>query len=287
MNSRFTVPIVLWAVFAGTEVLAEDCVQGEQLYEASRIAVDPGDRVDLLRRSLASCRDPVAYADLGTLLLESGDADGARQAFFDARDLSGEARQLAEIHALIARSYLAVDRLAEALAAIDTAFLFTPGDASALMIETRLSIDTHPRRTALSAGEIARTFAARRSMAQAKGLVVVETLDIFILFDTDRDLPNQQGRRQLAALGTALSRRKPGDRFEFIGHADARGLAHYNQGLSERRADRVARLIAADFPLLVGRIETRGLGETQPRYPGAGTEAYRLNRRIEVQVVSH
>ena len=42
MNARFTVPIVLWAVFAGTEVLAEDCVQGEQLYEASRIAVDPG-----------------------------------------------------------------------------------------------------------------------------------------------------------------------------------------------------------------------------------------------------
>ena len=73
----------------------------------------------------------------------------------------------------------------------------------------------------------------------------------------------------------------PDLRIRVDGHTDASGSAEYNQSLSERRADAVAKYLT-DTGIDPSRIETRGAGESEPVFSGA--DAFR-NRRIELTVL--
>lgn len=71
---------------------------------------------------------------------------------------------------------------------------------------------------------------------------------------------------------------------EVAGHTDSRGSADYNQGLSERRADAVARYLESQgvMPL---RIITVGLGEDRPVANNSTSAGQLLNRRVELTLV--
>lgn len=66
------------------------------------------------------------------------------------------------------------------------------------------------------------------------------------------------------------------------GHADDRGTLDYNQALSERRAQAVKDFFA-NGGLDKNRIKTRGYGEVSPIASGKTEEAYKKNRRVEIE----
>lgn len=65
------------------------------------------------------------------------------------------------------------------------------------------------------------------------------------------------------------------------GHADDRGTLDYNQALSERRANAVKDFFVKGG-LVKNRIKTRGYGEVNPAVTGKTEEAYKKNRRVEI-----
>jgi len=68
------------------------------------------------------------------------------------------------------------------------------------------------------------------------------------------------------------------------GHCDERGSNEYNMSLGERRA-----LAVRDYLMNLGidgaRIQTKSLGEEQPKAPGHDETAWTVNRRVEFVIV--
>jgi peptidoglycan-associated lipoprotein len=74
----------------------------------------------------------------------------------------------------------------------------------------------------------------------------------------------------------------PNRRVRLEGHADERGTREYNLALGERRANSIR-----DFLIVNGasraQIETVSYGEERPAVRGQTEDAYRQNRRVEIQ----
>ncbi|MBT8439040.1 MAG: OmpA family protein, partial [Gammaproteobacteria bacterium] len=71
---------------------------------------------------------------------------------------------------------------------------------------------------------------------------------------------------------------------EITGHTDSTGAASYNQQLSERRADAVARYLRSTG-IMSARIATEGLGEHYPKASNATPGGRSQNRRVELRLV--
>ena len=71
---------------------------------------------------------------------------------------------------------------------------------------------------------------------------------------------------------------------DIYGHTDSTGSDAYNQQLSERRADSVARYLESRG-VQSARIGTRGFGETQPIAPNDTEDGRAANRRVEIRIV--
>jgi len=71
---------------------------------------------------------------------------------------------------------------------------------------------------------------------------------------------------------------------DVVGHTDSTGSHQYNQGLSERRADSVAKYLISQKVAAV-RIETFGMGETRPIASNATSQGRQLNRRVELTLI--
>ncbi len=85
----------------------------------------------------------------------------------------------------------------------------------------------------------------------------------------------------LDALGTALvDPSLASARFMIAGHTDSRGTDEYNQSLSERRADAVARYLAGKFKIDSGKLEVAGFGESE--LFDARRPEDQINRRVQV-----
>lgn len=68
---------------------------------------------------------------------------------------------------------------------------------------------------------------------------------------------------------------------DILGHTDSTGRADYNQTLSVRRADSVARYLESQ-QVLGDRIITRGFGQNAPIADNDTPEGRALNRRVEI-----
>jgi len=68
------------------------------------------------------------------------------------------------------------------------------------------------------------------------------------------------------------------------GHTDSRGSNEYNQALSERRADTVAKYLLSKG-VVEARIEAVGFGEGAPIADNATAEGRSLNRRVELALI--
>ena len=116
----------------------------------------------------------------------------------------------------------------------------------------------------------------------------------------------EQQRREQAALNTTVfyfdfdvAEFQPSDRETLIvharnlaanpnrsvrleGHADERGTREYNLALGERRANSIRDFLIVNGASR-GQLETVSYGEERPSVNGQAEDAYRQNRRVEVQ----
>jgi len=111
-------------------------------------------------------------------------------------------------------------------------------------------------------------------------LIVVMPNDI--LFATDSSRVGSVLRGDLAALAQNL-RKYPNSVVEIGGHTDSVGTASYNAALSQRRANAVASILAANG-VPNWRLRTVGYGENRPVASNQDAYGRQQNRRVEIVI---
>ncbi|MFN3984777.1 MAG: OmpA family protein [Rhodocyclaceae bacterium] len=109
-------------------------------------------------------------------------------------------------------------------------------------------------------------------------------LDGRILFDTDTDTLSNEARGLIARIADAL-RLIEIDDVLVEGHTDNVGDPAYNQALSLRRADAVARELAT-HGIADDRIARRGHGSSRPIADNRSAEGRAQNRRVAIVVLA-
>jgi len=104
-----------------------------------------------------------------------------------------------------------------------------------------------------------------------------------VLFGVDKDVLGADAKQsldELAKQATTL------DRFviEVQGFTDKSGPAEYNNVLSERRAQAVARYLANQYNIPVRSITLLGQGYAQPVADDKTRDGRKQNRRVEVKL---
>ena len=136
----------------------------------------------------------------------------------------------------------------------------------------------------VSATEISRALGVARGFKPMAGKP--PAVDVPVSFRFDSVELTVKGERQAGEMLAAM--REPtyaGQRFRLVGHTDTQGSADYNLGLSRRRAERLREWFLARSDLDAGRIETRGLGESDPLLDGDSEAEHARNRRVELQLL--
>jgi len=117
-----------------------------------------------------------------------------------------------------------------------------------------------------------------------KGLVVVQRGKLEILdkiyFETDKDVIKEQSFPLLDAIAATIKGHPEISLLEIQGHADERGDDDHNLDLTDRRSRAVMRAME-DRGVEVGRLRSRGYGETKPICTQHNEECWSKNRRVE------
>ncbi|MEJ2256335.1 MAG: OmpA family protein, partial [Woeseiaceae bacterium] len=87
----------------------------------------------------------------------------------------------------------------------------------------------------------------------------------------------------LSSVGTVLDEYEQ-TVVEVAGHTDSTGSEEYNQALSERRADSVARYLQSQG-VIQQRLITAGMGELHPVADNGTSAGRQANRRVEITLV--
>lgn len=130
------------------------------------------------------------------------------------------------------------------------------------------------------AEELAESIPGASVQRVGEGIVVTFESGLLFPFDSDQMLP--AGRENLNNLALSLQR-YPETEVLIIGHTDSDGADSYNQGLSERRANAAANLLAS-FGTPRDRVRTMGRGESEPVADNATEWGKQQNRRVEVVI---
>ena len=148
-----------------------------------------------------------------------------------------------------------------------------PADPSAAAKETSFLNSVRNRQTrSLSMGE--RQEIAELAASKPK-------IDLEIHFDYHSADIAKSSTQAVAELGKALSDPSlKGSTFVVAGHTDAVGGEEYNQGLSERRADTIKRVLVEKYGLTGSNLVTVGYGKTKPKDANAPMDP--TNRRVQV-----
>ncbi len=103
------------------------------------------------------------------------------------------------------------------------------------------------------------------------------------LFDFDKSVVKPEGLAEISRVVGDMGDLQQVDKIVVVGHTDSIGTEAYNQGLSERRANAVtSELVARGAP--AEKIESYGVGETQPVASNSTREGRAQNRRVEISV---
>ena len=103
-----------------------------------------------------------------------------------------------------------------------------------------------------------------------------------ILFATDSATVGATVQGDLRVLAANLNR-YPNSTVEVQGHTDNTGSAAYNQDLSQRRAQSVSSILAANG-VSNGRLRAVGFGENQPIASNLTPEGRAQNRRVQIVI---
>lgn len=104
-------------------------------------------------------------------------------------------------------------------------------------------------------------------------------------FDNDSAVVKDQYHAEIGQLADFL-KRFPNTDVEIGGHASNVGAPAYNLGLSQRRADAIAKILVDKFGINSSRVKAVGYGITKPKAAGNTKAAHAINRRIEAVVTA-
>ncbi|MNQ40449.1 Outer membrane porin F precursor [compost metagenome] len=139
---------------------------------------------------------------------------------------------------------------------------------------TQVNVNGCPERTYPQAP------AAEAPLPQDEVIVLSDMGNVLFAFDSAE--LTSSAKDQLAGIANRLvSANLVGAKV--IGHTDNVGSDHYNQGLSERRAQSVADFLASQG-VPADKLSTQGMGESQPVADNDSDEGRAQNRRVEIQV---
>jgi len=120
----------------------------------------------------------------------------------------------------------------------------------------------------------------RISMEQT--LKTIRKVDLYgIHFDFDKATIRPEAADTIADIAETL-RVNPGWRLLIKGHTDSIGKADYNLRLSQRRADSVRAALVNQYGIAPERLETQGLGSSQPKGRNDTLQGRKQNRRVEL-----
>jgi outer membrane protein OmpA-like peptidoglycan-associated protein len=118
-------------------------------------------------------------------------------------------------------------------------------------------------------------------LAEKQGERVQEKYAL-ILFDFNKDTI-EAGNQEIVNRIVARIQKLPQATVQVVGHTDNIGKEDYNIKLSERRAQAVAKLIAAGYGEAAGdRIHEMGVGPNNPLYDNATPEGRAFNRTVTI-----
>jgi len=106
-----------------------------------------------------------------------------------------------------------------------------------------------------------------------------------VLFGFDRAELNASAERNLDKLINVL-KKYPDTNIEILGHTDSKGTDDYNLSLSQRRASSVASYIRSNG-VSGSRVNTKGLGESDPVASNETDEGRTENRRVEFVITAN
>jgi outer membrane protein OmpA-like peptidoglycan-associated protein len=104
-----------------------------------------------------------------------------------------------------------------------------------------------------------------------------------VFFDFDKSILKAESFPELNRL-VDLMKERPQMQVEIAGHADATGPEQYNLGLSERRANAVAKYIV-EKGIEMNRITAVFFGESQPAETNETKDGRKKNRRVEFKIL--
>ncbi|HCY74377.1 MAG TPA: hypothetical protein DHV28_00515 [Ignavibacteriales bacterium] len=129
----------------------------------------------------------------------------------------------------------------------------------------------------------------QRELENAKvervGEGIAITFDSGILFGFDSSTLQPEAKTNIKKLADIL-KKYPDSNILITGHTDSDGTENYNQTLSEKRAKSVS-----DYAMLQGisssRLQTIGLGETEPIASNDTDYGKSQNRRVEIAIYAN
>jgi OmpA-OmpF porin, OOP family len=101
-----------------------------------------------------------------------------------------------------------------------------------------------------------------------------------IYFDVNKDVVKPESYGTLKEIAAVLNE-NPGVRVKIVGHTDADGADAANLDLSKRRGASVKNELVKSFGIDASRLESDGMGESQPVAPNDTPGNKALNRRVE------
>ena len=101
-----------------------------------------------------------------------------------------------------------------------------------------------------------------------------------IYFDVNKDVVKPESYGTLKEIAAVLTE-NPDVRIKIVGHTDSDGADAANLDLSKRRGASVKNELVKAFGIDASRIESDGMGETQPVAPNDTPANKALNRRVE------
>lgn len=101
-----------------------------------------------------------------------------------------------------------------------------------------------------------------------------------IYFDVNKDVVKPESYGTLKEIAAVLNE-NPTVKVKIVGHTDSDGADAANLDLSKRRGESVKNELVKTFGIDVLRLESDGLGETQPIAPNDTPANKALNRRVE------
>lgn len=103
-----------------------------------------------------------------------------------------------------------------------------------------------------------------------------------LLFETDSAVLTEDAITQLSRIGDILVK-YPEDRIRIEGHTDSRGPVAYNEELSERRAEAVARVLTSRG-VAPRQMMVLGMGEARPVASNDSADGRSANRRVQLHI---